>query len=81
MSLQKIQKRLLTEYERVRLARLRKAERFTIADLLDASGLKMDRSTLHRKLHGDAALSVDEATAIGKVLGVRVSVSVRKAAA
>lgn len=48
--------------------------RLTMGRLLDKCGLDIDRSTLHRKMHGDLPMSVDEAKAIGAALGVKVRV-------
>lgn len=49
-------------------------KRLTMGKLLAATGLDIDRSTLHRKMHGDAPMSLDEAKAIGASLGVKVKV-------
>lgn len=72
-----VRKRLLAAYEAEvkRTRNDRKEERMTMARLLRASGLEMDRSTLHRKLHGDKPMTADEAAAIGAALRVRVTVA------
>jgi hypothetical protein len=68
-----IQERLLAEYERRRKAGGK--ERLSMAAILAKSGLDIDRSTLHRLLHGDGrSMTLDEAVAIGRVLGKRVQV-------
>ncbi len=81
-SIDAIRKRLLAEYERRRAARKVGEPKLTLGKLLTDSGLEMDRSTLHRKLHGLAPLSFGEADAIAKPLGLRVksSASIERAA-
>lgn len=70
-----IQERLLAEYQRRK--RVGGKERLSMARILELSGLDIERSTLHRKLHGTAPMTPDEATAIGRALGYRVRVTGR----
>lgn len=42
---------------------------WTIPQLLEASGLDCDRTSLHRKLHGKQKLSTDEAQKLASLLG------------
>ena len=81
-AMDKARERLLAEYEAA--VRRTKPEprnkRMTMARLLEASGLPIDRSTLHRKMYGAAPMTADEAVAIGSVLKVKVSVVARAAA-
>lgn len=80
----RIQKRLLNEFERAKRARKEGEPRLTVERLLARTGLPIDRSTLHRKLHGSAPTTEDEAEAIAGPLGVRLrfrsTVTVRRAA-
>lgn len=71
--------RLLAEYEAaVRRTKVEpRNKRMTMARLLKASGLDLDRSTLHRKMYGDTPMTVDEAVAIGGALNVRVTVAAK----
>ncbi len=75
--IESIRKRLLAEYQR-----RHRTKKLTLGQLLTDSGLEMDRSTLHRKLNGVAPLSLDEADAIARPLGMRVksSASIERAA-
>jgi hypothetical protein len=79
-SIARVQARLLAEYERQK-RHADAANPVTVGSLLSASGLPLTRSALHRKLHGTLKMSLSEAEAIGKALGVRVTVAVTKRAA
>lgn len=71
MSTKTIQSKLLAEFAKRKTAP-DKTRRLSVQKLLDASGLAMDRSTLHRKLYGSLPMTVEEARAVGKVLGFDV---------
>lgn len=43
---------------------------WTVAELLSRSGLDIERSSLHRKLHGEQRMNVDEAQVLATVLGL-----------
>lgn len=75
--------RLLAEYEAevVRTKVEPRAKRMTMSRLLKASGLDLDRSTLHRKMYGSTPMTADEAVAIGSALKVRVSVAAKSSRA
>jgi hypothetical protein len=73
---ERVRARLLSEFTR----RQQLKPRMTMEKLLRDSGLGMNRSSLHKKLHGDIGLTIDEAQAIGRVLGVTVTVNVKRAA-
>lgn len=45
------------------------AKGWTIPQLLEASGLTCDRTSLYRKLHGKQKLSTDEAQTLASLLG------------
>lgn len=49
-------------------------------ELLDASGLPIDRSTMHRKIHCDSAMTLDEMGATAKALGLRLTFQLKSAA-
>jgi transcriptional regulator with XRE-family HTH domain len=40
--------------------------------LLDKSGLKIERSSLHRKLAGDTPITADECQALATALGIQL---------
>jgi len=44
----------------------------TIEGLLKATDLTMDRSTLHRKLHGKSPISIKELEELARVFGLRI---------
>ena len=52
-----------------------KVQRYTYERLLDDSGLKLklDITSLHRKLHGRQGMEAAEAQALAKVLGVKAT--------
>lgn len=72
-----ITERLLSEYRRQRKRRPPGSPLFTMARLLERTGLPIDRSTLHRKLHGEAPITIDEAGAVARALGLRMRSSAR----
>jgi hypothetical protein len=75
---ERLRTRLLSEFEKKN-----RDGTYPMRKLLEDSGLKFDRSTLYRKLYDPkhSSLTVEEAEAIGKALGVRVTVAVTKRAA
>lgn len=70
----RIRQRLLAEFHK-----RRDADGWTMDQLRDLSGLEIQRPTIHKKLHGSLGMSLREAEAIGRALGVRVEVTVRRA--
>lgn len=49
------------------------AKEWSVSKLLDESGLKCDRSSLQRKLHGQQKLSTDECERLAEVLGITIA--------
>jgi hypothetical protein len=69
-----VQEKLLRAFEQTR-------PRMSVGKLTQLSGLEVDRSSMSRKIRGKAPMSVDEAQAVARVLGLRVVVrAVRRAA-
>jgi plasmid maintenance system antidote protein VapI len=52
----------------------------SVRELREASGLPIDRSTMHRKIHGDTPMTLEEADCVARVLGMRLDVRARRVA-
>lgn len=80
-TIERIRGQLLAAYERRKGKPGAAGERLTMDRLRLASGLPLTRSALHRKLHGGLTLTIDEAQAVARALGVKVAVAVTRRAA